>query len=374
MKYMGSKTWLLQNGLGDRLRRLSSPGGHFVDLFSGSAAVAWFGAEVMGMRVTAVDLQSFSRALAGAVIGRTRRIDFAKLERTWLYPAEQSLARDESVAECRRMLAGPLTGAGVVEMRQLAAGSMGRFTSAYGGHYFSVEQTRILDVLRATLPPREPHATVCLAALVMGASKASASPGHTAQPFRPTPRALPYIEQKWTLDLLSTVKSCLIELSARHALHIGAAVVADAHDAVSRLTGDEIVFVDPPYSAAQYSRFYHVLEAVAVGGYDSVYGAGRAPNLADRPDSEFSRKASARDAVARLIEGLGRKGSTVVMTFPQLSASNGIDGEGLVSVSREWFNVDVYSVHRRASTLGGNGITRPARQRSQELILTMRAK
>ena len=72
VKYMGSKRWQLQNGLGTQLRRVAKPGDRFVDLFSGSGAVSWFAAESLGLAVSAVDLQEYAVLTTAAVIERTK--------------------------------------------------------------------------------------------------------------------------------------------------------------------------------------------------------------------------------------------------------------------------------------------------------------
>lgn len=371
MKYMGSKRWQLNNGLGTQLHRVAKPNDRFVDLFSGSGAVSWFASEQLGLPVTAVDLQQYAVVATASVIERSRAVRADRLVETWIEPVRARLERDDDVCASRLLLKGDLSSANVERMRYDASRSVGVFTASYGGYYFSVEQARALDELRSSLPQRKPASTVCLAALIVAASRCSASPGHTAQPFRPTPQALPHIELIWHRDLFSEVQRALEQLAVRHALTRGRAILGDANDAVLALDGGELVFVDPPYSDAQYSRFYHVLEGVAIGGYSSVHGAGRAPEMALRTSSRFSRVTAARAALTELLARLAEKECRVIVTFPQYKASNGVSGEEIAETARRWFKVDICSTSNRFSTLGGNGTQRPARRQTQELILTM---
>ena len=371
MKYMGSKRWQLNNGLGTQLRRVAGPTDRFVDLFSGSGVVSWFASEQLSLPVTAVDLQQYAVVVTASVIERSRALRTNQLIESWIAPAQVRLEQDDFVCASRLLLKGDLSPAIVARMRHEASGSVGIFTASYGGYYFSIEQARTLDELRLSLPKRKPASTVCLAALIVAASRCSASPGHTAQPFRPTPQALPHIEAIWHRDLLSEVRRVLEQLAVRHAATRGTAIHGDANAAVRALDGGELVFVDPPYSAAQYSRFYHVLEAVATGGYDSVHGAGRAPEILHRPSSRFSRVTTARTALTELLTHLAEKECRVIATFPQYKASNGLSGEEIAQIARRWFNVDICSTSNRFSTLGGNGTQRAARRQTQELILTM---
>lgn len=61
----------------------------------------------------------------------------------------------------------------------------------------------------------------------------------------------------------------------------------------------------------------------------------------------------------------------MVVTFPQLRASNGVSGEEVAELAREWFDVDTSVSSASFSTLGGNGAGRSARHRTNEMIITM---
>ena len=70
MKYMGSKRWMLKNGLGDILRREAEPASRVVDLFCGGSSVSWFVATELKKPVIACDLQQYATTLASAVVKR----------------------------------------------------------------------------------------------------------------------------------------------------------------------------------------------------------------------------------------------------------------------------------------------------------------
>lgn len=372
MKYMGSKRWQLRNVLGRQLRRVVGPGDSFVDLFAGSGVVSWFAATQLDASVTAVDLQNYAAALSGSVIERTRKVDADRLVRSWIDPVRLVDSSMQGVIDQEReSRSGALSESCVARIRRIAEEQSQPFVRAYGGHYFSLEQSSQIQRLRDTLPIRNPDARVCLAALISAASRCSASPGHTAQPFQPTEKTLPHIQSIWNRDLLYEVESILRSIASQYATRRGRALVGDANTYAETLKGGEVVFVDPPYSAAQYSRFYHVLEGIAVGGFSAVSGAGRSPALTDRRRSEFSTVSGARTAFVDLLSTLGRKGARVIVTFPQSRASNGVSGEEVVDIAREWFDVDTLISSTSFSTLGGNGEGRSARHRTNEMIITM---
>jgi adenine-specific DNA methylase len=89
MKYMGSKRWMLGNGLGRLLVERARTAHRFVDLFAGTAAVSWHVAENTELPVLAVDLQTYSAVMARAVIGRTRKLVSEDLAVEWIKRAEE---------------------------------------------------------------------------------------------------------------------------------------------------------------------------------------------------------------------------------------------------------------------------------------------
>jgi 16S rRNA G966 N2-methylase RsmD len=371
MKYMGSKRWMLANGLGELVVNEAMSAERFVDLFSGSAAVSWHVATRVDVPVMAVDLQTYSRVLADAVIRRTTVLDATRLREEWGLKPAPSNARD-------RIATSPatrLTVKAVHDARISSAKARGMITRAYGGHYFSPSQARAIDRLLATLPRSEPARSACLGALIWAAGRCAAAPGHTAQPFQPTKTALPSIADAWGRDVTGVVSEVLPAIASQSARRKGSAIVADAIDvARSDITCGDVVFIDPPYSAAQYSRFYHVLETIARGSVAAVAGVGRYPPPQDRPKSRFSLKTESRSAFSALLDSLRETQCRVLMTFPQSRASNGLSGEEIVATARDRYEVDVVSVVARHSTLGGNNDGRASRRQSRELIMAMQPR
>jgi adenine-specific DNA-methyltransferase len=370
MKYMGSKRWMLGNGLGHLLMEVAPRGDRFVDLFSGSAAVASFVAENVETEVIATDLQAYAAVLANAIISRTEPISPSVVE-TWI-------ARSKAAATAKPNWSAPpastrkLSKTAVLKMRRDSVKAPGLLAPLYGGYYFSLRQAAVLDALHEELPRAKAKRAVCLAALVETATRCSASPGHTAQPFGPTETALPFIETAWAHDPFTVAEEIATGLAKRKAKVVGRGLVSDALEfSRASLSADDVVFLDPPYSAAQYSRFYHVLETIARGSCGPVSGIGRYPARDERPTSLFSQKAMAPAAMAQLIEMLATQSCTAILTFPQHGCSNGVTGEGLIALARRWFEVDVLQVPMRYSTLGGNNSSRAARRRSVELVMTM---
>lgn len=375
MKYMGSKSAMLAGGLGDLIDAELPGASRFVDLFSGSGAVSTFVAENYDVPVLSVDLQEYARVLTGAVIARTRILRGQSLAEGWIARAkrgyEHTLAQlgdSAPLDDCA------LTAEAVARDRQAAdALSLGFIAHHYGGHYFSLLQAVAFDQLYQALPDREPHRTVCLAALIQSASRCAASPGHTAQPFQPTSSLLPYIGLAWRRDPFVEAYTHLREISWRHARVRGRSVRDEASRVAAKLAPGDLVFCDPPYSAVQYSRFYHVLEGVARGGWAEVSGTGRAPQSSDRATSEFSLKSKAAVAMDELLRRLHSRQCRVMITFPDAEASNGLSAERITERAKNAWAIETHYVESSHSTLGGpsGGAARGARRSVKEAVLLL---
>lgn len=375
MKYMGSKRWMLRNGLGHTLDKASASASRFVDLFAGSGAVAAHVAKKRAIPVVAYDLQKFSVVLTRAIVGRDKKLDVDQIWENWKKRGARIADRIEPPNEQR------VTKPFVKECREWSESRKSLpITKAYGGHYFSPTQAVWIDALRKTLPVKEPGRTVALAALIQAASECAAAPGHTAQPFQPTQSAKRFLKDAWSRDICVRVERALNVIAKSHAQTIGKAKVGDANSVVSGIRKGDLVFIDPPYSGVHYSRFYHVLETIARGKCGPVSGVGRYPETSERPRSRYSVKTESADALEKLLMKVSEKKASAIITFPAHECSNGLSGTEAKRIAKQYFSVKTKTVHSKFSTLGGNkktegdGNGRAARQHASELILVLSPK
>jgi adenine-specific DNA-methyltransferase len=375
MKYMGSKRAMLQNGLGEILKRQIRTRRRFVDLFSGSGAVAIHIARTSRAPVAAWDIQQYSAVLVNAVVARQNEFAWKRSWNAWNRRAKKYF-RSYSAPTATK-----LTRARICEMRDWCSRRRSLpITKAYGGHYFSAQQAVAIDALRTTLPAANPARTIALAALIQAASRCAAAPGHTAQPLQATRSGKKHVADAWRKKIFDHTKSSFRQLSTQFAKKAGKAAVGDANVIAKKLNRTDLVFIDPPYSGVHYSRFYHVLETITRGRCGEVSGVGRYPAATARPQSKYSATTSSRKALDELFESVASRGAKAIVTFPARACSNGLSGKVVREIAADHFRVRQKRVTSKFSSLGGKGkkhngkIHRKARKGTRELILFLNPK
>ena len=379
LKYMGSKRALIDNGLGKIVSDASTSASRFVDLFCGASSVTWFVSTKLSKKVLACDLQEYAVVLASSVIERAGSADWREIERDWIGPARHAFQFLEPWKAAHDL---DSENGEMFRWRTRAQRLCSEFdnnssllvTRCYGGYYFSPSQALAFDAMLQTLPVSKTHRRLCLAAAIIAASNCVAAPGHTAQPFKATATAGKYLREAWRRDPFLYASKALQRLCPLYARHPGQSLVGNANEIAMGLGVKDLVFVDPPYSAVHYSRFYHVLETIARGTCDSVTGEGRYPPSSDRPKSLYSQRSKSREAIVDLLRTLANNGCTVIVTFPGRKCSNGLSGEEIEDASKEFFRVERKSVQSKFSTLGGNKINRSARHHLEEFILVLSSR
>ncbi|WP_369640864.1 DNA adenine methylase [Variovorax sp. V77] len=373
---MGSKRSMLLNGLGELLTDLVPKRRGFFDLFCGTGSVAGYVAQRFHTSVCAGDLQKYAVALAACQIEQTAVFSATEIGQDWIQAAKFWLDERRNLIDPALLLRPASEGLedwrfAVLEARRLCVELPAEFSlaRAYGGHYYSPHQAISLDALRATLPAQQRGAA--LAALIDAASTCAAAPGHTAQPFGISDSALPHLANAWSRDVSSSALSALSKIARLQANVPGRAVKSDALELTNELDEGDLAFIDPPYSEVQYSRFYHVLEAVAEGFAPEVSGVGRYPEIGLRPQSKFSLLTQSAQAFDDLMLGVAASGADAIVTFPSNEASNGLSGDLVEAISAQYFHVKTKKIASLFSTMGGNAISRHARQAQLSLFCTL---
>ena len=359
VKYMGSKRSLAPV-VAEELARLTAPGDTLVDLFAGTHAIGF--AMRHRNRVIGVDMQNYSavigRGLLSDSLSESHKGAFARLRTK--AQANVDAVEDlygRRIAQERRIIAALLAGTDGATERYAAfqislpdpagwsTATSGRgltrhlgdavaarrlepcrfpylmMSAYYANAYFGLGQAIWLDSLRYAIdelyPPGAAGRDRCLLALMCAASHTTSTPGHFAMWRRARTRdgavdlarylkrdPLVYFQAK--LDELEGLRPSQQE----HLVLTGEARQMLNHDA---LQDSAAIYVDPPYSAVHYSRFYHVLEELCDYDYPRVYFGGRFP--ADRYVSPYSIKRDALSAIDGLLVAIAGGGWPVVISY-----------------------------------------------------------
>ena len=157
----------------------------------------------------------------------------------------------------------------------------GLLSSTYAGTYFSLRQALDLEALRGIIEKQKSRIdlwsySALLTALCSAASTAVYSPGkHFAQPHRVREgKDLAFHARRALQDRTVDISSAFIlaatkieihaaESSGRHMTEHRTVETVNSADLANR--GVSLVYADPPYTAQQYSRFYHLLETIVEG-------------------------------------------------------------------------------------------------------------
>ena len=305
------------------------------------------------------ELRAESRALERGVSS------YQRLHENWRHVGNDASTASEALRLSRRPAAKPYR--------------LATLTFAYG--YFGLRQSIELDSIRFAIDEAFQQKRVTkeerdylLVALLQTCSHVASAPGHFAEFLRPhSERAFARIRAArahavWPrfLGELGRIRPYGTSTwRATNRVYRSTADDALSHLSRSAGTRPSVVYADPPYSRAQYSRYYHVLETMTLYDYPTVTGIGRYRD--DRYQTEFSQIGRVAGAFKRLANGVARIGAALVVSYP----SNGLlyeTGEDLLRILQTEYRAVTIAVRaqREHSTLGAARGT--ARKEVEELI------
>ncbi|MPZ91863.1 MAG: hypothetical protein GEU68_09585 [Actinobacteria bacterium] len=365
--YLGNK-WRALSALETAVDELSPPPGAALDLFSGSGVVA----ARLGQKrpVIAADIQEYGRVLASALLmpahlsdskqhallnqvakaSATRTGEFASLLEYEIAAFEQALAskgdRLAEILEQGSMMAsgdseiadGALRELLMSALEGMPKGADTVLTRYYGGIYFSYKQAADLDAIASVvrcLPPKVRD--TALAALLSTASQIVSTVGNQfAQPIRPRSRdgrvkheSVGAVARTRQLDAVEAFRRWLTQYQdLPPSAHSHQVMRGDYRDVLDQTTATvSIIYADPPYTRDHYSRFYHVLETIAVGDepdlsrvtIGSEARTSRGLYRAERHQSPFCIKTEVRQAFRDLVQGAAKHGVPLLISYSPYS-------------------------------------------------------
>lgn len=408
--YLGSKLRLTSD-IAAVVDELNPTHGLVCDLFSGSGVVA----SVLGQSspVVAVDIQEYARVLASALL-HPEQFDSATLDALRTPAAEDPLGsrlldawaplleveRQAILAaaegapellaqflEALPLVAFQLDGEGIVPAslrgdfasvaHSLEALSLDQSVDSvvsryFGGLYFGIEQAIQLDVLahRSRKIGADPQADIVMSAVLSAASAAVGTVGKQfAQPLRPRDKTGAPKTGLWkqvtrdrAIDVVQAFMDSLATLSRRPPARAGSlSIRADYRDFLASYEQPiTVVYADPPYTRDHYSRYYHVLETIALGDQPPVsrtnLNGGRSVSRGvyrhERHQSPFSICSQAPQAFKDLMQLTSQRNAALVLSYSPRLAGGASRPRVMSMADLEWTARQFFGTVERTDLTG----------------------
>lgn len=249
----------------------------------------------------------------------------------------------------------------------------------FGGIYFSYKQSFQIDIILEEISnSRKEYQDLLLAALLSSASECVNTVGKQfAQPIRPR-TTNGEIKKSIGKMVVKDRSLDVFEIFAKWVKKYNAIPEKGYHNeilkvdysiALDRLPKDiSVVYADPPYTREHYSRFYHVLETIALRDTPSistmVLGGetllSRGLYREDRHQSPFCIRSTAPKSFELIFSKVSEIGAKLVMSYSPYDESKGshprvIKMTQLTDIAKKYFeNVEVVSpgnfVHSKLTT------------------------
>jgi adenine-specific DNA methylase len=216
-------------------------------------------------------------------------------------------------------------------------------TGYYQNVYYGLRQAIELDSLRAAIDDLsgpedllERKRVHYLSVLLHAASVTTSGTSHFAQPRSlEKDSELEAMARRRRIDVLATFRRYSDEiLASLEPLDLHPENLCLSSDSRDLITGEgrqarlvdraraDLVYMDPPYTSDNYSRFYHVLEVLARYHYPPLKRdlrglptAGRYPEIAERFQSDFCRRATVEAEFSRVIAAAAGSGAKLVISY-----------------------------------------------------------
>lgn len=325
MQYLGSKQriagWIV-----DEIDQAFPETTHLVDLMSGSGAIS-HEANMRGWDLHVNDIQPYSHRVLKSAFGISR--DGIEKAIEWLRSDElnETILSGARASACDALaledkyVADAL--AGDFDWREYAAfcenfnghhaqatGNYDLFTAYYPNTYFGIRQCLEIDTIREKSASYQPNVSGhIIGALISGLTFVSSTTTHLAQYLKPT-------SQTTALNLI-TRRSKSVQAEVLRRLEILSEYPMPKMATISNLTFEDVlsglddnpgtvVYADPPYFKEHYSRYYHVLDTLALYDYPELTFNDRLGTVtvgryrSERIISDFGLRSKVADAFSNM--------------------------------------------------------------------------
>lgn len=368
--YLGSKLRVLEQ-ISDIMSNLACDGEQVVDLFSGSGTVSNHLSNKYS--VTANDIQEYSRVINSALLcSNTSMLKveefltsctnsyFHELSEKCIAPLinlEKNAIKESfngnnqllcDVIESGSILAGDARKDSPIfetlntvkdRLNKSQELNSNKFiaTKYFGGVYFSYKQAVDIDLISYEISLLNNESKdIYMAALLSTVSEVVNSVGkHFAQPIRPRYKdgrpkknLAKSISKDRDIDVMSTFKKFLIKYTkSNKKKYQNYATKLDYSDMLKQSKNVKVVYADPPYTRDHYSRFYHVLETLALQDSPEISRTkingelkySRGIYREDRHQSPFCIRSKAPTAFEKLFFLTKKSGASLVLSYSPFS-------------------------------------------------------
>ena len=398
LNYLGSKLRLL-DFIEENVRKVTPDDAGVCDLFAGSGCVSYKLSRLFP--VVACDVQHYSKVICDALLQPSALAE----EKVKAFMSEikdsKSLLRDaftplieleeEAIGGENLELLTDIIEHGSLKVYNLEkteskiapvqnqvheklrkAGLMGKeslISRYYGGVYFSYSQAVQIDVIMDTIRhyPNTADKNVLLAALLSTTSDIACTVGkHFAQPIKARDskgkiKKLVYnkaIKDK-TVDVTALFEEWLDKyVSLPRGKYNNTILQGDYMECLKTLPDNvKTVYADPPYTRDHYSRFYHVLETMALDDVPEIstvkiHGSTHVSNgiyRKDRHQSPFCIRSKAPKAFEEMFKAISASGKNLLLSYSPYDETKGshprvVTISQLMSWASDYFNnVEVVS-------------------------------
>lgn len=308
IRYMGSKRGILDHIIPILLNERQS-GKYVLDIMAGTHAIGYaLKSSDSAIPVIANDCQSYSAVIGKALLENNTLTSITAeeaekdLQDSFLKNKHAILSRWSIQHITKNQYRTDISASN--EAKLVFPQIYALFTFYFSGVYFSVSQAIELDSLRYAIDKiaDENKKNVYLSCLLYAASYGSSSFGHFAQPRRVTKEVKKL--QRRSIYTLFLKRLSFLQLTTSPVRNyvfnntFDDLIMDKNFEVLKKSIG--LVYLDPPYSSANYSRFYHLLETLI--HYDFPENKHKGLYRNDRFISEFTKLSKVEDAFRKVIK------------------------------------------------------------------------
>lgn len=209
------------------------------------------------------------------------------------------------------------------------------FYKEYSDTYFAPLQCLQIDSIRYAINQISKNKrSLYLTFLMSAMCKAQSTSGHFAQFLKKDNKRVQPLREYNILDLFYEKASEFLYIQLPK--YKNQVYNKDCNDLIKDVNLKDVrcFYLDPPYTADQYSRFYHILETVCL--YDSPKTSCKAKYRENRKMSKFCYKNSVYSEFEKIIEFAKKNQSSLVISY----SNHGIAApERILEIGKKYYNV-----------------------------------